>query len=321
MAKPLIGILMATYNGERFISEQIESILNQTYKNWKLIIHDDGSNDLTIKTIKSFTKKYPNKILLIEDSIRCGGAKENFAHLMKIAKDKFNFDYIMFSDQDDIWLPNKITISLEKMKQLESKWGSNTPLLVYTDLKIVDENLKEIYPSLWKYQGLKPNHNSLNYLLIQNIITGCSMLINKNVLVLSLPIPQKAVVHDWWIALVVSSFGKLDFISTPTVLYRQHNMQVIGAKKWNLIEILKTFRDKTALKSAKKRILETILQAEEFFKKYRHLLSNQSKKMLTTYINILNLPFYLRIYYIVKYRFLKSGFLRNLGLFLLILLD
>ena len=126
MQKLSLAILMATYNGEEFIREQINSILNQTYKNWKLIIHDDGSTDNTVDIIKEYTKKYPNKIILIEDNIKCNGAKENFSHLIKIAYKNFNFDYILFSDQDDIWLPNKIEVSLSKIQEMENKFGKNS---------------------------------------------------------------------------------------------------------------------------------------------------------------------------------------------------
>ena len=320
MKDPLIGILMATYNGEKFISQQIQSILNQTYKNWKLIIHDDGSNDSTINIIKKFVKNNPYKIFFVEDRIKCGGAKENFAHLMQIAKEGFNFDYIMFSDQDDVWFPKKVEISLKKMQELETKWGKNIPLLVYTDLEVVNENLKRICSSFWKYQRLNPSRNALNYLLIQNVITGCTTLINMKTLEISLPIPKQAIMHDWWIALVVSAFGKMDFISTPTVFYRQHNMQEIGAKKWNIIEVgKKLIRLKVVELNTK--ILNTVLQAETFLETYQHILDAQKRELLITYSKILTFSFLSKIYFILEYKFFKHGFLRNIGFLFFILLS
>ncbi len=309
----LIGILMATYNGEKYISEQIDSILNQTYKNWQLLIHDDGSSDRTVEIVKEYIKTYPEKILLIEDGIKCGGAKENFAHLMQTVKDNFSFDYIMFSDQDDVWLPNKIEVSLKKIKQLEIKWGKDIPLLVYTDLKVVDKNLKLINKSLWKYQKVDPSHNTLNRILLQNIVTGCTMLINRKALDLSLPIPEKAVMHDWWIALVVSVFGKMDYLNIPTVLYRQHGRNDIGAKNWGYFEALKRIFKREEINKFKKNLVDTIWQAEEFLNTYNEKLDKDIRRILQIYSNILNYPNFIRLFYIFKYRLFKNGFLRNLG--------
>ena len=139
----MIDILMATYNGERYISEQIESILNQTYKNWKLYIRDDGSKDNTISIIRDFEKQYPNKIILVKDKKNGLGAKCNFAELMKYSKQ----EYCMFSDQDDIWIDNKIEKTLEKMKQAEKKYSKKTKNFEHTELKVIDVELKDINDS------------------------------------------------------------------------------------------------------------------------------------------------------------------------------
>ena len=219
MKEPLIGILMATYNGEKFIKEQINSILNQIYKNWKLIIHDDGSTDSTVDIVKEYAKKHPDRIIFIDDKIKCGGAKENFAHLMQIAKDRFNFDYIMFSDQDDVWLPNKIEVTLNKMLDVEYEVGTDKPILIHTDLKVVDEHLNVIAESFWKYQKINPRDNTLNRLLCQNVVTGCTVLINKPALDITLPIPDGAILHDWWIALVVATFGQIFYVPRACLLY------------------------------------------------------------------------------------------------------
>ena len=127
----MIYILLATYNGEKYFSEQIESLLSQTYQDWKLWIHDDGSKDNTVKIIKDYANKYPEKIVFLDDDISCGGAKENFTYVLNNI-DK-NFDYIMFCDQDDLWLPNRIELFLNEVK-IQEKNNPNLPLVSFSDL-------------------------------------------------------------------------------------------------------------------------------------------------------------------------------------------
>lgn len=116
----MVDILMATYNGEKYISEQLESIIGQDFKDWKLFIRDDGSKDNTIHIIDNYMKKFPDKIELIDNYNRNLGVKLNFGELMKRSKNQ----YCMFSDQDDVWLPNKISITLNKMKELEKVYDN-----------------------------------------------------------------------------------------------------------------------------------------------------------------------------------------------------
>ena len=313
MEKPLIGILMATFNGDKYIKEQFDSILNQTYKSWKLIIHDDGSTDLTIDIIKKYVKKYPDRIIFIDDGIKCGGAKENFAHLMQIAKDKFNFDYIMFSDQDDVWLSNKIEITLNKMVDAEHKVSKNKPVLIHTDLKVVDEHLNIIAESFWRYQKINPQHNTFNRLLVQNVVTGCTTMINRAALHICLPIPPEAILHDWWMALVVSVFGKIDYVLEPTVLYRQHAHNDTGAKRWEVKDAIKRVFKKNELKRFKDNFMKSISQGEALLKQYKDVLDLKNIEILETYINLLKFNPFIRCYLVWKYKFYKSGILKNVG--------
>jgi hypothetical protein len=137
----------------------------------------------------------------------------------------------MFCDQDDIWLPDKIELTLNTMKAAEQTWP-NLPLLVHTDLKIVDETLAPIAESFWKLHGILPESDcQLKKIIYKNIVTGCTVMINKKAKEISLPFPLEVSVHDWWIALNVVKHGKIIHIKTPTVLYRQHAANLIGAKK------------------------------------------------------------------------------------------
>ena len=242
-----VYIILATYNGEKYISEQIDSLLSQAYDNWKLWIHDDFSSDNTVTIIRKYIQKYPNKIILLDDNIRCGGAKENFTHLINSIDD--NFDYLMFCDQDDVWLENKIEITLKKMLNIEE----DRPALVHTNLKVVDDNLKIISKSMFDYQKLNPEWSkSLDISMVQNSVTGCTIMINKLAKEIISPIPSEAIMHDWWILLkILEKKGNINFIITPTILYRQHSLNSIGAGEPSFfIFFKKIFKFKDTIKMA-----------------------------------------------------------------------
>ncbi len=309
---------MATYNGERFIREQIESILNQTYQNWRLLIHDDGSSDRTLDIIKRYSSKYPEKIILIEDGVKCGGAKENFAHLIEITKRGFinAYDYIMFADQDDVWLPEKIELTLEKMIYMEAKFNYTPPLLVHTDLKVVDSNLNLISESFWNFQKINPLRNSLNYLLFQNTVTGCTVMINKKLLNLLTEIPKEAIMHDYWIALIAAAFGQICPISEQTILYRIHNANNWGARKFGFKYIIERFLYEHEL--IKKVIYAQIKQACKFLEIYKDKLACEKIETLENFCKIEYAGFLKKRKIIIENKFFRYGFLRNIALFLML---
>src|SRR5690606_39057310 len=136
---------------------------------------------------------------------------------------------VMFSDADDCWFPDKISLTLDLMRVVEKdEGGARTPTLVHTDLAVVDRDLRPIADSLWQYQGVNPDLTSLNRLLIQNCVTGCTVMVNRPLRELASPIPPGVVMHDWWMALVASSFGRIARIARPTLLYRQHGRNDTG---------------------------------------------------------------------------------------------
>ncbi len=225
--KRSIDILLATYNGQAYLREQIDSILAQSNQDWQLLIRDDVSDDNTLSIIKDYVAKYSDKVKLIEDNSGHLGASLNFQRLLEnsIA------EYIMFSDQDDVWLPNKIEVTLNLMKTTE-KECPNKPILVHTDSRVVDSQLKTIAKSTWRYQRTPPEAgNDLNKVMLQNVATGCTIMINRKAKEVSLPIPKEAVMHDWWIVINVATHGKIAHVPDQLVLYRQHSNNAVGAKK------------------------------------------------------------------------------------------
>ncbi len=278
--KPKVEILMATYNGSKYVAEQIDSILNQTYENYHLTISDDASTDNTVEIIDSYVSAYPSKITKVVSNIHFGNARDHFFWLMK----KCNENYIMFSDQDDVWNKNKIEISMNELLKLEEKNTKDTSLLVFTDQTVVDSNLNIISKSMMTYQ--KQDTTSIDYkkLLFQNIVTGCTVCTNKALVELSLKFKDSnsIVMHDWWLAIVASRFGEVAYINQSTMLYRQHASNSVGAQdvksaryKISVLKNIDILKDKIQKKKK---------QAELFEKVYSDDLSNKDKQFLNHFV-------------------------------------
>lgn len=256
-----IAILMATYNGEKYICQQIDSILSQTCKDWELYIHDDGSTDNTIAALESYVEKYPNKIHLI-DGKSTGGAKYNFFYLFG----QVEAPYYMTCDQDDVWLDKKIGLTYDKMLTIENK--ADVPCLVYTELRVVDSELNTIADTMSEYQSLDCHKRTINQFILQNSVTGCTMMVNMALRDKMLHITDidNTIMHDWWAALVAAQFGKTAFIDEPTILYRQHGDNSLGALGINKLSYI------VRRVWQKKQIQESMrlgrLQAREFAKTY-----------------------------------------------------
>ena len=256
-----IAILMATYNGEKYICQQIDSILSQTCKDWELYIHDDGSTDNTIAVVESYVEKYPNKIHLI-DGKSTGGAKYNFFYMFG----QVEAPYYMTCDQDDVWLDKKIELTYDKMLTIENK--ADVPCLVYTELRVVDSELNTIADTMSGYQSLDCHKRTINQFILQNSVTGCTMMVNRALRDKMLRITDidNTIMHDWWAALVAAQFGKTAFIDEPTILYRQHGDNSLGALGINKLSYI------VRRVWQKKQIQESMrlgrLQAREFAKTY-----------------------------------------------------
>jgi len=223
----MIDILLATYNGEKFLRELLDSILIQSFQDWCLLVHDDGSSDNTLSILHEYQDNHPDKITILEDGKHFGNASKNFAHLMGQTK----ADYIMLCDQDDVWMPDKIDATFSTMKWQETLHPEQ-PVLVHTDLTIVDEKLNVLAPSMFTYQRLNKRSKLLS-LLVRNNVTGCTVMVNRRALVCALPIPDAAMMHDWWLVLKVQDQGTVFFLDRPTVYYRQHGSNCLGAVEVN----------------------------------------------------------------------------------------
>lgn len=217
-----LNILLSTYNGEKFLADQIESIQAQTFTDWKLLIRDDGSKDGTQAIIQSFVDQDERIVWINPDNSDNLGVIKSFHTLLKYEK----ADFYCFSDQDDIWLPEKLAVQLKKAQQ----HSADTPLLVYTDLKVVDQDLQVLHESMIKTQSDHANTELIQE-LTENTVTGGVALLNQALAELwTGQEKHDLLMHDWYLGLLAATVGKLIYIDQPTELYRQHANNVLGAR-------------------------------------------------------------------------------------------
>ena len=305
----MITLLLSTYNGEKYLQEQIDSFSSQSHKNFRLIARDDGSSDKSKEILVS------NGIDLLS-SDRNVGVKKSFSLLLEHALKETSSEYFMFGDQDDVWDEEKIGKTFKKMKEMENKYP-NIALLVHTDLEVVDKNLQTIDKSFWHFENIDPSCNDFNRLLIQNTITGCTVMINRKLAELALPIPHEAIMHDWWLGLVASKFGKIAYIDEPLIKYRQHGNNSIGAKGFGYWAIWTKFY-KIFVKNEfyLHHLLVNIFQAKAFLERYRDILDAKTIEILKDFTSIESKSFLQKRKTLLRYKLFKQGFTRNLGLFL-----
>ncbi|MGN6637439.1 MAG: glycosyltransferase family 2 protein [Mucilaginibacter sp.] len=308
MAQPLITILMATYNGEAFIKEQLNSILSQTYKNWALWVRDDGSTDHTVEILKSYALKYPKISVFLNDTDE-RGACQNFSVLFRMAKLDEHVKYVMFCDQDDIWLSTKIEITLREMARQEILYPAE-PVLVYTDLELVDQD------------GIRTGNHlrlkdkiDLRNLVSFNYVLGCTMLLNRAMIYKIQHIPNKAANHDYWIALVASLY-RSSYLNERLIQYRQHTQNVSGNVVNNSSFIARIRRHLTAPQHEIKANRIKLLMLKEFYRCYENEMDPGKKIMLREYLDAYDNKNRLKVcYLILKYKMFKRGFFQSLMTF------
>ena len=211
-----VQIVMAVYNGGKYLVEQLESLRAQTFTDWELLVSDDGSTDESLPIIKRYCEA-DNRMKLVLEDRHYGGAKQHFMALFGFA----DAPYVMACDQDDVWDANKIEVTLATMRANEN---GEKPLLVCTDLRVVDESLNLVSPSFLDYSGMDASKLDMGYFLASCLVTGCTMMVNRCLLELlqKKVDADRIVMHDWWASLVASAFGEVVYLRRSTISYRQH---------------------------------------------------------------------------------------------------
>lgn len=236
---PTVDVLLPAYNGSTHIGAQIESILHQNYAGLlRLYVRDDGSDDATVSVVQQLQQlpTHPQRELhlLQKASSEPRGLSYNVSALLHhVQADRH---YVALADQDDMWQPDKLRLQIEAIQEAEATHGTTVPMLVFTDLTVVDAQLQPLHPSMWKLQRLDPRWTQKwQHCLVQNAVSGCTTLLNAAAVSKVLPIPQQhGIVHDHWMATAVSYYGQVIPLHTQTVLYRQHDKNVIGAQAFTM---------------------------------------------------------------------------------------
>ncbi len=219
-----IAVLLATYNSEQYLEELLESLLRQTLKNFVCYIHDDGSTDSTMDIIDKYRRKHTDIIRVLYYP-STGSAKANFLSMLNYVDE----DYVMFCDHDDVWMEDKIEKSYNYIRKIEK----DVPTLVFSDMKVTDRQLNVIDSSFMHHTGLNPYNTSINSLLVENVVPGCTSILNRKLyrIVRKCSDVNNIRMHDQWCALVAAAAGKIEFLDESLLLYRQHNNNVKGANK------------------------------------------------------------------------------------------
>jgi len=274
-----IEVLMAAYNGAAYIGEQIDSILAQTYDAWTLTISDDGSDDGTDAIVDEYVRRYPDRIRRVRSGRRFGSAKAHFMWLIG----QCDAEWIALSDQDDVWSEGKLERLMEAMLAAQARLGSDTPVLVFSDQTVTDERLNTIAPSLMRYQKQYFERFDFRSILMQNVVTGGAMMINRALARLAgrCADTSRVIMHDWWLAAVAARFGEIVYIDEPLGAYRQHGGNSVGAKHFGSVEYV------AKMLSRADRLRETIRlkkgQAREFMNTYAGELSEDDVRFLSAF--------------------------------------
>ncbi|MCR4568543.1 MAG: glycosyltransferase family 2 protein [Pseudobutyrivibrio sp.] len=228
-----IVVLLATYNGGKYLRRQLDSLFKQTNQDFRLVVHDDGSTDDTIAILEEYHDKYPDRVEIIFGN-PCGGPKANFMYLLS----EIEADYYFLCDQDDVWLDNKIQKSVDALRELEE--NENNPTAVFTDMYVVDSELNTLSKSFIRYIGRDPKNIAYTQILIDNPAAGTTMCFNRALRDLAISCDsiqwENVPMHDSWLLELAAIFGKVGCIDEPLVYYRQTGANTMGANNETVAE-------------------------------------------------------------------------------------
>ena len=295
-----IDILLATYNGARFLPEQLASLAAQTHTDWRLLVRDDGSRDNSVEIVRDWAKGVPQTVEIVEDGRTGLGASLNFAALLE----QSDAPYFAFCDQDDVWLPEKLELMLRLMHQFEHHDGADKPLLAFCDLAVVDEQMQELSSSFWHASRLPMTAETLrpNQIMVRNPVTGCATLGNAALRNIGLPIPADARMHDWWLALVAGAGGGLRPVPKALVRYRQHRNNVVGAMDSGTLSLLQRFGNDPADSMQRAALARdrSQRQARAFVRHYE--TEENWLRVMAEYGNLSSRNFWRRKLFLVRHR-------------------
>jgi glycosyltransferase involved in cell wall biosynthesis len=301
----LISIALCTCNGEKYLSEQLESISKQTVAPFELVLSDDASTDKTRSIIEDFAARANFPVLFQQNPQRLG-VVNNFSQTLSRCRGR----YITLCDQDDIWLPGKLESDLNLLTDTENTSSPNKPLLVHSDPALFYANSESKKASFMQKRKIQHiDQEPLKRLLVQNFVTGCTAMVNKPLLEIALPVPPQAAMHDWWLALVAASCGKIIFNDQSLVYYRQHQNNHTGVKAYYSSN---SFKRLWSIKALEKELASALLQAASLSRRLSAIPGFQAPHYLDEYLLKASRGGMEAVNYTCKNNITKAGRLRNL---------
>lgn len=309
-----VDIICATYNGALFLPAFLRGLNAQTHPGWRLWVRDDGSTDDTVALLRAASET-DGRIHVVVDDTRLG-ATRSFNRLLSLVPAAV--EYVMCADQDDVWFADKIERTLDAMQQAETQHGSARPILVHTDLVVVDAQLRVIDASFWAYSGFDPEPATLRRIAVRNVATGATIMMNRALRELVGEPPRGAYFHDWWYACIAAAFGHVVALREPTMLYRQHGANAVGARAQlsmaNARTVVKSLADVPRFRN---QLAQTAQQARAFAGRYGDRLNASDRDFLERFARIPQQPFFARKMSLLRLRALpEQGLLRTLGVVL-----
>jgi len=287
----MITVLMATWQGKEYVGEQLESILAQTRAVDRIVISDDGSTDGTLEILQEYKDRYPQQIELInhgkdEYGSHLNGAAANFFYLLRreCSLESSSSDYWFLSDQDDIWMNDKVEKMVGKINEVQEGVESGSPILLYSDVKVVDGNKHILSDSLFAYQHMNPDRVEFSEVLVENPVTGGAAMFNQALLKLVAKTPASCIMHDWWLALAASCFGSIICLQEPLGYYRQHERNVMGAQRTgSLKDLIRRMNRSREVEENYRRMFE---QGESFLLQYGGLMKDADRRTVQAFLSL-----------------------------------
>lgn len=278
-----IDIISSVLDAEPFLPDFLRSLERQTHTDWRLWVRDDGSRDRSVEIVRAAAAKDSRIRLLHVGGPRLGVAGGFGWLLERVPEDAA---YVMCGDADDVWLPHKIARTLEAMQAAERSDAGSTPVLVHTDLTVVDATLEVRHSSFWSFSGFDPEPATLRRLVVRNVVTAPTVMMNRPLRLLVGRTPDRALFQDWWYALVAAAFGRVVAVRESTVLYRQHGANAVGARDARLT--LRGLPAAAARRLAnggpfRQALARTAAQAAAFGERYGDRLSAADRQFLNEY--------------------------------------
>jgi len=316
---PCLDIVLASYNGQDFIAEQLCSLqlcFGYAEKVCRVLVVDDASDDHTAAIVADFSK-HDSRIVWFPSLQGRQGVVANFARGLNLS----TAPYVMLCDQDDVWLTDKIRLQLDCLQRYEEQQDTQEPVLVFSDLHVVNRELQQLSRSFFAYQNLNPQWaEKFSQLLLQNVAPGCTMLLNRLLLEKALPFPPQVMMHDWWLMLVARAFGQILWLDQPLVEYRQHRGNQVGAQAVNWRWMF-SLRQRCVV--AAENLRRQGRQALTFHQFYRDdsalLLDVHDRKAVQQIGQLPESTLRQRLNGFVRGTLRKNSFLRNAGLLLVLL--